>query len=66
MKKKGKAVECHLSDCFFYECNDDTKTVYCTNPNRDFVESGRPCPYYKLDWAKRMELLRKVKEKQSR
>ncbi|MDI6784835.1 MAG: hypothetical protein QME64_12175 [bacterium] len=56
-------VHCGLTDCYYYLKEDDnpktgeTNLIYCTYPERDLTDDNRPCPYYRMDWQKKMKLV---------
>jgi len=56
-------VHCALADCYYYLKEKDnpetgeTNLIYCTYPERDLSDDNRPCPYYRMDWQKKMKLV---------
>ncbi|MCX7918080.1 MAG: hypothetical protein N3A72_00445 [bacterium] len=63
MKTEKWRVHCALADCYYYlkEVQEDssggTPLIYCTYPERDLSSDTRPCPYYRMDWQKKMKLV---------
>ena len=64
MKQNKYRVHCALSDCYYYlaEKQEDafgesSQLIYCTYPERDLTSDDRPCPYYRMDWKKKMKLV---------
>ena len=63
MKTEKWRVHCGLADCYYYlkEIQEDslggTPLIYCTYPERDLTNDNRACPYYRMDWQKKMKLV---------
>jgi hypothetical protein len=62
MKTAKFRVHCALAECFYYLKEKDseigeTNLIYCTYPERDLTDDNRPCPYYRMDWQKKMKLV---------
>lgn len=59
MKTVKFRVHCALAECYYYLTEDigGTKLIFCTYPERDLASDERPCPYYRMDWAKKLKLV---------
>jgi hypothetical protein len=62
MKETKFRVHCALAECYYYLKEKDnpltgeTNLIFCTYPERDLTSAG-PCPYYRMDWQKKMKLV---------
>jgi hypothetical protein len=62
MKQARFRVHCALADCYYYLKEKDNpltgeaNLIFCTYPERDLTDAG-PCPYYRMDWQKKMKLV---------
>lgn len=63
MKQARFRVHCALAECYYYLKEEDnpltgeTNLIFCTYPERDLTSDERPCPYYRMDWQKKMRLV---------
>lgn len=63
MKEARFRVHCALADCYYYFKDEgnpltgEANLIFCTYPERDLTDDARPCPYYRMDWQKKMKLV---------
>ncbi|MFB3896099.1 MAG: hypothetical protein ACE14V_07340 [bacterium] len=63
MKQARFRVHCALAECYYYlkeegnPLTGEANLVFCTYPERDLTDDARPCPYYRMDWQKKMKLV---------
>jgi hypothetical protein len=63
MKQARFRVHCALADCYYYLKEEDNpltgeaNLIFCTYPERDLTDDARACPYYRMDWQKKMKLV---------
>ncbi len=66
IKTKKRELVCPHSDCTFYSSENVTLDgeamliTYCSHPNNDLVEDAKSCNFFRVNWAKQAQRIRKA------
>jgi hypothetical protein len=55
MPEGMRGVICSLSECMYYV--KMSERVYCKHPEVHTNPAGSTCPFYKLDWQRKAQML---------
>jgi hypothetical protein len=65
IKTKKREIVCPHSDCTFYSSENVTLDgeamliTYCSHPNNDLVEDAKSCNFFRVNWARQAQRIRK-------
>lgn len=59
-REQLRGVICDLSDCLYYvKLPSQPTRVYCKHPEVHTNPPGTSCPFYRMDWERKREALKK-------
>lgn len=65
VKTKKREIVCPHADCSFYSSENVTidgeamLITYCSHPNNDLVDDAKSCNFFRVNWARQVQKIRK-------